>query len=281
MTIDITKSTIGSSEGDIFFAMIGSIPGNWGAHAHSGFIEELLEAEVGRRLGLYPIGIEHRFMIPARQEGLIRAGQFLAHDEQWAAIEPHLPMVHTGRVRKDDRRSSADSSIGCARLPVARASDVNGTIYRQFSTGSMLEPTRFVAAIFTALIECCDPPALTMIDSSAVKAHRSRAAPKRGRKNQAIGRSRGGRHRTKIHALVDEDGRPHAFLLTAGHVADIKGRRIVARGDSTKRKLIGRQRLRRGSFEELFEPLATRYDKTVKNFLAGLCLITALGLWLN
>jgi transposase len=45
---------------------------------------------------------------------------------------------------------------------------------------------------------------------------------KRGEKDQAIGRSRGGRT-TKIHALVDEEGRPHALLLTGGQVADIKG----------------------------------------------------------
>src|SRR5580658_7297237 len=46
--------------------------------------------------------------------------------------------------------------------------------------------------------------------------------PKRGSEDQAIGRSRGGRT-TKIHALVDGEGRPRAFLLTGGNVADIKG----------------------------------------------------------
>src|SRR6516164_8565936 len=46
--------------------------------------------------------------------------------------------------------------------------------------------------------------------------------PKRGPQDQAIGRSRGGRT-TKIHALVDEEGRPRAFLLTGGNIADIKG----------------------------------------------------------
>lgn len=46
--------------------------------------------------------------------------------------------------------------------------------------------------------------------------------PKRGFQDQAIGRSRGGRT-TKIHAIVDEEGRPRAFLLTGGNVADIKG----------------------------------------------------------
>ena len=42
---------------------------------------------------------------------------------------------------------------------------------------------------------------------------------KRGERNQAIGRSRGGRT-TKIHALTDAQCRPIAFLLTGGNVAD-------------------------------------------------------------
>jgi transposase len=41
----------------------------------------------------------------------------------------------------------------------------------------------------------------------------------RGEKNQAIGRSRGGRT-TKIHALADAQCRPLAFMLSGGHVAD-------------------------------------------------------------
>jgi len=41
----------------------------------------------------------------------------------------------------------------------------------------------------------------------------------RGERNQAIGRSRGGRT-TKIHALADDQCRPIAFLLTGGQVAD-------------------------------------------------------------
>jgi transposase len=42
---------------------------------------------------------------------------------------------------------------------------------------------------------------------------------KRGERDQAIGRSRGGRT-TKIHALTDKQCRPIAFLLTGGQVAD-------------------------------------------------------------
>src|SRR5207248_7133494 len=61
---------------------------------------------------------------------------------------------------------------------------------------------------------------------------------KRGVQNQAIGRSRGGRT-TKIHALVDEEGRPHAFLLTGGHVADIKSAASLLAATAPSERLIG------------------------------------------
>ena len=48
----------------------------------------------------------------------------------------------------------------------------------------------------------------------------------RGEKNQAIGRSRGGRT-TKIHALTDAECRPLAFLLTGGQVADCKAAMVL------------------------------------------------------
>src|SRR5260370_18831438 len=43
---------------------------------------------------------------------------------------------------------------------------------------------------------------------------------KRGERGQAIGRSRGGRT-TKIHTLIDGQGRPVAVCLTGGNIADI------------------------------------------------------------
>jgi len=145
---------------------------------------------------------------------------------------------------------------------------------------------------------------------------------KRGAQNQAIGRSRGGRT-TKIHALVDEDGRPHAFVLTGGQVADIKGAASLLAATAPSERLIGdkgydadhlrlflegrgttpiipnksnRKQLfpfdaelyrLRNVIERMFcrlkdfRAIATRYDKTARNFLAGLCLITALCYWLN
>ena len=48
-----------------------------------------------------------------------------------------------------------------------------------------------------------------------------RCRRKRGAQEQAIGKSRGGRT-TKIHAVVDADGRLIAFELTGGNCHDIK-----------------------------------------------------------
>ena len=50
----------------------------------------------------------------------------------------------------------------------------------------------------------------------------------RGERNQAIGRSHGGRA-TKIHVLTDKDCRPIAFLLTGGQVADCVAADLVHR----------------------------------------------------
>jgi transposase len=50
------------------------------------------------------------------------------------------------------------------------------------------------------------------------------ARRKRGAFSNAIGRSRGGQT-TKIHALTDEAGRPHAFLITSGNTHDLVGAR--------------------------------------------------------
>lgn len=145
---------------------------------------------------------------------------------------------------------------------------------------------------------------------------------KKGAQNQAIGRSRGGRT-TKIHALGDEEGRPHAFLLTGGHIADIKGAASLLASTAPSEQLIGdkgydadhlrfflqirgttpiipnkinRNRLfscdaelyrLRNVIERTFcrwkdfRAIATRYDKTARNFLAGVCLVTALCDWIN
>lgn len=143
---------------------------------------------------------------------------------------------------------------------------------------------------------------------------------KGGEREQAIGRSRGGRT-TKIHALIDAQGRPLAFRLTGGNVADIDVAAPLLCGTAPSAWLIGDKgydadHLRtllesRGTTAVIpnksnrkrpfpfdadrykernliertncrikdFRAIATRYDKLARNFLAGLCLVTALLYW--
>ena len=59
------------------------------------------------------------------------------------------------------------------------------------------------------------------IDASYIRVHQSGANPRGGQLAQALGVSRGGLT-TKIHALVDGQGRVLKLLLSAGNVCDIK-----------------------------------------------------------
>jgi len=143
---------------------------------------------------------------------------------------------------------------------------------------------------------------------------------KRGERDQAIGRSRG-RRTTKIHALIDLAGRPRAYRLTGGNVADITAAAPLLHDTAPSVWLIGdkgydadhlrallesrgtiavipnktnRKRLLPFDAERYkwrnviertncrikdFRAIATRYDKLARNFLAGLCLLTALIYW--
>lgn len=58
------------------------------------------------------------------------------------------------------------------------------------------------------------------LDSTHVKVHRSGSNPCGGQQSQAMGRTKGGLN-TKIHAVVDEAGRPIRLFLSAGQEADI------------------------------------------------------------
>lgn len=206
---------------------------------------------------------------------------------------------------------------------MARASRRIRAVHDGLQPIQSLEPTRPVATDIRGARRKRRPA-----DAHYDRQFRRQGAPlgewraKRGAQNQAIGRSRGGRT-TKIHALVDEEGRPHAFLLTGGHVADIKGAASLLAATEPSEQLIGDKgydadhlrlflqtrgttpiipnkinrkklfpfdaelyRLRNvieRTFCRLkdFRAIATRYDKTARNYLAGLCLVTALVYWIN
>ncbi|MFD2031243.1 IS5 family transposase [Ancylobacter dichloromethanicus] len=146
--------------------------------------------------------------------------RFWLTDAQFARIAPHLPTDTRGKPRVDDRR--VISGIVHVLKSGGRWIDAppdygpRKTLYNRY--------VRWAAKgvwvdLFHALASAGGPPAQVLIDSSAVKAHRSASGGKKGERNQAIGRSRGGRT-TKIHALTDRQCRPIAFLLTGGQVAD-------------------------------------------------------------
>lgn len=130
---------------------------------------------------------------------------------------------------------------------------------------------------------------------------------KRGQQNQAIGRSRGG-PTTKLHALADGRGRVHALLLTPGQTHDIHGARQLLASTAAPGMLIGDKaydaddlrhflaahgtiavispmpnRIHKPDFDPIAykqrnlieRAIATRYDKTSRNFLAGICLAAA------
>ncbi|MCF6317271.1 MAG: transposase [Marinosulfonomonas sp.] len=117
-----------------------------------------------------------------------------------------------------------------------------------------------------------------------------------------MGRSRGGLT-TKIHALVNEDGLPLRYLLTPGQVvladkaydADWIREMIWEQGakavipSKSNRKLPkefdkalykNRSKIERffGRIKRSFRRIATRYDKTSRNFMAFINLAT-LRLW--
>ncbi|WP_375679387.1 IS5 family transposase [Rhizobium sp. T1470] len=141
-------------------------------------------------------------------------------DQEWSIISPLLPNKPRGVPRVDDRRV------------------LNGILWR-FRTGSPWAevperygpPTtcynRFVrwrkAGVWDRLLEAVSEAYdgdIVMIDSTCVRVHQHAATGKKGIKNDGgMGRSRGGLT-SKIHALVDAEGRPVTLRLTGGQIAD-------------------------------------------------------------
>ena len=173
--------------------------------------------------------------------------------------------------------------------------------------------------LFEALAAEAGAPSHVMIDSSAVKAHRSAAG---GRGGSAARRSaaRVGRT-TKIHALTDRLGRPIAFRLTGGQVADCSAGAALLADLSAARMLHGdkgydsdpiRRQVEaagvtpnipktnrrwkpcfssalyrnRNAIERMFcrlkdfHRVATRYDRLTTSFLAAVHIAAIVSYWL-
>ncbi|WP_303832141.1 IS5 family transposase [Asticcacaulis taihuensis] len=141
-------------------------------------------------------------------------------DTEWDVIAPLLPNKPRGVPRVDDRRV------------------INGILWR-FRTGSPWADVperygpsttcynRFVRwrkagvwdRILADISKAYDSD-IIMIDSYCVRVHQHGATGKKGGLDDGcMGRSRGGLT-TKIHAVVDAEGRPIALELTAGQKHD-------------------------------------------------------------
>ena len=109
------------------------------------------------------------------------ADLFWLSEAQWAAIEPHLPMVHTGPRRVDDRRVISGVihryREGCRWRALPLEYGPYTTVYNRYNRWSKRGLWQDILA---KLMQCGEPPAFVMIDSSAVSAHRSASGAKGG-----------------------------------------------------------------------------------------------------
>ena len=145
---------------------------------------------------------------------------FWLSDEAWAAIEPHLPHGKPGKPRVDDRTVISGICRPKDRMPVAGCAACLRPADHRLQSLSSLVATPHLA---TCLRE--DGGSRSRAGRALHRQHPRQGASfgsglKRGAWTQAIGTSRGGRT-SKIHCLADDHGRPVAFALTPGNVADI------------------------------------------------------------
>ena len=113
---------------------------------------------------------------------------FCLTDEQFSKIAPHLPTDTRGKARVDDRR--VISGIVHVLKSGGRWVDAppeygpKNTLYNRYVRWA---DKGVWVALFQALAKVGGPPAQVLIDSSAVKAHRSAAGGKGGRKIRRLG----------------------------------------------------------------------------------------------
>ena len=103
--------------------------------------------------------------------------------------------------------------VGCRWREVPIEYGPAKTVYNRYHRWAR---RRIWHGIFEKMVAKGPVPWELSLDSTHIKAHRSAQGW-----TQAIGTSRGGRT-SKIHCLADDRGRPLAFGLTPGNVADIK-----------------------------------------------------------
>ncbi len=84
---------------------------------------------------------------------------FWLNDTQWAAVAPHLPMVHTGPVRQDDRRIiSGIVHRLCADCRWRQLPGVYGPYTTVFNQYNRWRKRGVWQRLLAVLVTCGDPP---------------------------------------------------------------------------------------------------------------------------
>jgi transposase len=139
-------------------------------------------------------------------------------DFEWRVIEPLLPNKPRGVPRVDDRRVLNGIfwvlRSGAPWRDLPERYGPRTTCYNRFVRWRK-------AGVWDRLMDAITKAhdgTVQMIDTSIVRVHQQGATA--GDRDHCLGRSRGGLT-TKIHALVDAQGRPIKLTLTAGQMSDI------------------------------------------------------------
>jgi transposase len=118
----------------------------------------------------------------------MEAHYFWLNDAQYARLQPHFPTDTRGKARVDDRRVVSGIihvlKSGCRWVDAPPVYGPKKTLYNRFVRWSA---KGIWVGIFHALASEGGPAAQLMIDSSAVKAHRSASGAKGGSKIRPSG----------------------------------------------------------------------------------------------
>jgi transposase len=135
---------------------------------------------------------------------------FWLSDEAWAVIEPHLPHGKPGKPRVDDRRVISGIlhvlKTGCRWRDCPPAYGPPTTIYNRYNRWSGRGVWR---RLFEKIAASAAVPEELCLDSSHVKAHRSAAGGKGGRKSKRLGaRAAVGRAKSMLWPIIAADRSP-------------------------------------------------------------------------
>jgi transposase len=123
-----------------------------------------------------------------RREALMNRDQFWLSDEQFSKIAPRLPTDTRGKERVDDRRVIGGIvqvlKSGGRWIDAPLDYGPRKTLYNRYVRWAV---KGVWVRLFEALAQADGPPAEVLIDSSAVKAHRSAAGGKGGSKIRRSG----------------------------------------------------------------------------------------------